>query len=1268
MSFEEEYGIRLNRKADIAHNKKIYLCRPNKDILCLLNGVEIDSVEYTSNLKDYDTLSFTLDRYINVYDHDKGINEFVESNYYDKINVYLLLYFEDIGYFQIQEPKISFDGEKETKQISAYSNEKEFEDKDLVGFSVNTGMDGSLERLAASNQASIADTGFPLNYVTFYNPNDPELSMMDLVLEKMPGWSVGHIDSSLNETRFQFEVDSQNIYAFLTSTVAPYCRCVFTFDTINNLVNAYSVDTFGEDTNVYVGVRNLINKVDVSTNENSVYTRFNVRGGDSNELTVANINYGDERIYNLDYFLDTKYMPQSLIDKVKAWTKWRDDNRETFTNYSKTIAQIQEAISELIYRVPSDSDYWKQWDGLREDELHKSMDLYKAELNALRVSVDEDPQYDSEGNYIPWKKQDGTIDDDRYLALLHDLANGYGGYYTYYEIITYVIPNIQIALDNMYVVDEKKKDYIDIEGSEALWELYGRQELEAELKNHTNKMTSLAEYAKDWDDMTDEEKEGHTGGASAYNVQHNQYIAARDAIGDENTPNTIKYQLKIINEQIAEKQNELKTEQEKRNKMVQDATLDGWVGEDADGNEISFTEDDIKLIYTLFHDTDYSNGNIITTSIDTTQTTVDVQAELFKDATDKLVEYAQPQYSFDIDLDNLLRLEEFADWETDFVNGNYIRVGIRDDYAVKLRIVSMTWNPCDTQPDLNLGFSNMITGASGRDDLTYLLNETNGSGKNSISSGTGGANTSEEYITNLLQLMAKTQMFKNTVNNAISPSTISASSAEISSIVGDYLKYATVEADFAKIDSATFRTLYSNYISADLITTKLINSDEAYIKDANIENLSADKITSGTIDTDLLNANDVVTKILTADSAKINDLKAGVVTADSVGAVLGNFTKSNIDNLFANQAFINSLTANTANVAKQTIDQAYITNIVAGNMSVADLQAGDITISDAARILSENGQLVMNGSAMQFKDKNGNVGVQIGYATNSKPSIIINDDEGNLLIDSTGVHADAIANELIVNDMVKKGTISTDRLAFNIETDDDGNVITHLDNIYTGDGGKFGVEYTTFKQQVTLNTQSLSDLSSMVDSIEIVGGQVFTIDQLGNITPASITLTAETKNNAVVAHWYLDNIENTTYVSVDKKSITIPSSFMLSKQNSTVKATNADGSLYDIFTIYTVKDGRDGTNGTNGKDGTSPYSVVLTYSEGTAFNESRLPSSTIGTCTVYAGSTEIIPTSYSWMSSFDGGDTWTQIGTEKNIIIPLSVDNVYRQVYCEVTV
>jgi hypothetical protein len=47
------------------------------------------------------------------------------------------------------------------------------------------------------------------------------------------------------------------------------------------------------------------------------------------------------------------------------------------------------------------------------------------------VSVDPNPQYDENETYIPWKNENDEIDHARYLSLLYDLANGYGGDYTY---------------------------------------------------------------------------------------------------------------------------------------------------------------------------------------------------------------------------------------------------------------------------------------------------------------------------------------------------------------------------------------------------------------------------------------------------------------------------------------------------------------------------------------------------------------------------------------------------------------------------------------------------------------------------------------------------------------------------------------------------------------------------------------------------------------------------------------------------------------------
>lgn len=50
----------------IESGKLIYLCKPNREIITQLNGVDIPSVSYSDQAKDYNSLSFDVDRYINV--------------------------------------------------------------------------------------------------------------------------------------------------------------------------------------------------------------------------------------------------------------------------------------------------------------------------------------------------------------------------------------------------------------------------------------------------------------------------------------------------------------------------------------------------------------------------------------------------------------------------------------------------------------------------------------------------------------------------------------------------------------------------------------------------------------------------------------------------------------------------------------------------------------------------------------------------------------------------------------------------------------------------------------------------------------------------------------------------------------------------------------------------------------------------------------------------------------------------------------------------
>lgn len=154
-------------------------------------------------------------------------------------------------------------------------------------------------------------------------------------------------------------------------------------------------------------------------------------------------------------------------------------------------------------------------------------------------------------------------------------------------------------------------------------------------------------------------------------------------------------------------------------------------------------------------------------------------------------------------------------------------------------------------------------------------------------------------------------------------------------------------------------------------------------------------------------------------------------------------------------------------------------------MTVGELAAGDITISDSMRILSENGNLIMNGSALQIlgTDSQGNpyVGVQLGYASNGQPSLVLRNEDGATIVDPNGITSDAIADGLIVNDMIHTGTISEDKLGFQVMKSGDE---ISIEQIYTGDG-KFGAEWTTFKQDTN------SAINGIKDDVEASSYQLY---------------------------------------------------------------------------------------------------------------------------------------------------------------------------------
>ena len=1183
----------------IKHNAKIYLCRPDRTVICALNGIQIKSVEYEQQLKDFNHLTFNVDRYIDVD------GEYVESAGYEKLKDHMTIYLEGLDYFQLQEPSLQNDnGRYEYKACEAYSDEKTFEDKDMKGLSFNKGTTDSMEMLATNN---VDDMGYAKEYITFCNDKNHELSLMHLVLDRVPGWSVGYIDPAIKNEKYSFEADNTNAYAFLNTTVANVVKCVFYFDTINRTVSAYAKENIGKDTNIFIGWRNALNMLKMTPQADTMYNALTIQGDE--ELDITRVNYGRSYIYNLDYYLTTNYFPQETIDKVKIWQKWQIDNHAKYIENGKKSAEYQAKIDEIYYRVPNDGIQIAQYKIMDQETLEKTLKMYEHMLTTIQVSVDtrDDHEKDSNGNYTKWDKPDdiqnrvykpwttpsGEIDHEKYLALLKESNKGY---YTYQELRDYIIPNIKVAIQNLHLADDKKIDYND--EFESNWDLYGIKELEGKRDEYKKQiMDILAAYQKDWKDLTDEEiSKAGVKDEKTYNVFHKNFIKYKNWLGDENTEGSLLYKLKELNAQV----DELETQK----KPYDDVMTDMNAHSELNDPQFGLTDKEYTAVMNIVRMGDYTNNNIFTTSLDDAITSYEHCEELYQDGLKRISETSQPQYQIETSLDNILSLNEYADvnsdnkqgWHNQFTVGNFIRVGLRDDYAVKLRLLTVAYNPCTKSSEISVTYTNMITSLTGRDDFSYLFDDTAASQKNSISVGTGDSKDSVEYMTNMLQRMTNSSLFGNAVNNSVQ--NVLSDQGTINKLFGDYLNYKVINVGNIIGDKAEFNELFSKYINSEYIA-----------------------------------ANSADIKKLNTDVANINSAIIG--TSSTETGIVFNLSSAN---------------------AK--FDSAWIINGIAGKMTIGDLAAGDITISDPMRILSENGNFIMNGSAMQFLDTEGNVGIQIGYDTNKNPSIIIKDNKGVTVMTSQGITKDAIADGLIVNNMLGDKSVSKDKLNFPIvEANEQGGI--NIEQIYDGKGGLWGVEYTKTMRSINSSldqlTEDIANLNTAIDSVSLTGQQVFTETDTG-ISPTSITLTATVNNGAEISKWYVDGTESTSYVSSDKSQITIPSSYMTNRKTVVIKVECTDTSKYDVMTLYKVT------------DGASAYTVVANSSNGTTFEyNNTVYTETICTCKVLKGSKEVTAKSYVWYKQSSGSTEWKQIGTGARLTVSLK-DKQNQKIKCSVEI
>lgn len=1012
----------------------VYLGTPNGKILCAINGIEESTFKLTSKFNNTFELTFDLNENILIQD-GKGLSKLVHSNVYDLVGWLMRVYVENVGWFIMEHPKITDDGMKQIKTITCQSAEIEMQQHDLKNFKINQGTTDSYEMLADNNVEKIDDVEFAKEQIKFHNPQNPQLSLIDLALKAagMKGWSVGEIDSTpktyrtykdgkyvetttlLSNEIGAFDVESQDLYSFFTQDMAKYFQCVFVFDFLHMKISAYHPENYGKSTNVNINFRNLQQSQEITVDDSTLFTRYYVQGAD--DLGITYVNFGSNYIENIDYYLNEKYFSPLLIIKYKLWKEDYEEARILYIEATRQYNEQMKVVTELYDRVPLD-DCSTDWSTFTDDELKETQANYQAQLKGY-----EQFYVDDDGNF-----------DENALKNSSD-ANDY------YQIKNVILPSIQIEMDNRQLpTDDDNADYVD--SYKTNWKLYGLDELKVKLQEYKN---TIETCKKGGYDQPYTEDSSHT--KDVHDTMYAKYLDAQNQL-DSNYVGGCQEAYDQRQSEIDAANEILNSYNKTRTDLVKQISKETWSGVVAadnsgyildeagnyitdeagrriycDTQKLQFTERDLTELSKVYYDGDYSNENMFLTDSDDQVSAIDEQLKLLDAAIDDLYIASHPQYQFTTSLDNFLALADYEDYIKNINQGDYLWLTV-DNKVVKLRVVEIQYNPLIADNNIQITFSNMIQGRSSRNDLSYVLNTPSNASKSSAS-GSSNNFLNNEGITltaGLIQKLISNGAFKNGVSQIINN-------------------------EFAGM-------LAGSSISLEELNAKIIKVTDLYGKNGYFEYLQAKLIAAGRI---------------VADSADFKELSALAATIKS--AIIGaSSTETGI--------VINLTTENA------TMSEAMIKDLIAKYITVNELKAGDI-YTNKIKILSENGTLRIQDNTFSIYDEDGNVVVQLGEDKNGNYGLIISDSKGSVLLDSQGLHEGIVPDDFIKTDMIADGQITEskiDKTTMRDWTMPDGSKVFDVSHLWDGDDS-FGKSYNTIKSTVSATSKELGDLSDKVDRL-----------------------------------------------------------------------------------------------------------------------------------------------------------------------------------------
>ena len=307
------------------------------------------NLECNFKYNDVSEISFSVpDKFV---DDD----EIVENPSYDEVRGMRIVRMEPFGSFILINPSITDDGIKKIKSCKAYSLEYELNYKTMP---------------------RLEDT------YMFYDPTgEAEDTMMNIVLECVPNWKIGHIDANVATRYRTFDNGSEAVYSFMMNTLQESYNCIFLFDTDSRTINVYDSKMAIKNIPMFLSNLNLISNLEATELSDELVTSLAVYGAD--DLSIMSVNpLASDKIYNLDYFISIGDIPKEIADKWKAW-------KNAFSVYQKMFVYLFSDFytAQLLYNAES-----TKLVGL-EDELETMqhiMDTYETDHTGDHATEIED--------------------------------------------------------------------------------------------------------------------------------------------------------------------------------------------------------------------------------------------------------------------------------------------------------------------------------------------------------------------------------------------------------------------------------------------------------------------------------------------------------------------------------------------------------------------------------------------------------------------------------------------------------------------------------------------------------------------------------------------------------------------------------------------------------------------------------------------------------------------------------------------------------------